>query len=220
MMKSNLQRNAVRGIVVASILDLTGCSINHSVTSATVVPSNSVHVLSDRQLRVKPDDRKHLYAINAKAPKGDSISTSVKNLYFDAGTMLEGEKPVFFEEMKESAFAKNIPLTKIRTRVAYLNQYDSPSEFKVTESYDPYLPGKKRTWAAIGFNLIGQKVKQPDGSTKLYFTRVQEVSYELGNNVGKPAPHISLTSMSRSDFVNPEDIDWVLGVQDFTKIAR
>ncbi len=61
------------------------------------------------------------------------------------------------------------------------------------------------------------KVKQPDGSVK-YFAIAPESASSLAiyDSFASKSPQKMYQTYSRSDFVNPEDIDWFFGVKDFS----
>ena len=107
----------------------------------------------------------------------------------------------------------------IRTRQAWLSSLENPpidGHGSITIDFKDEKP--MRAVQFIGYGVEVVKVTDASGKTK-YRAIGMEAGGMIGSApLGQPIPYPTQKgALTRSDFVNPEDIDWLFGVDDFSK---
>ena len=167
---------------------------------------------------VKVDaDIERLASIRAKAPKGEEQQIFLSNLVF-GGPIKSGVSIEYTEEEAENWLKGNATFVTINRRVAKL-QDGGPIGFgkdggSVSSKESVQL--NMRAFLSFGFQVI--EILRPRMKPQYYAvspSRTTEVHSVAGSPlISKPRP----PKLNRSDFINPQDVDWMLGVDDFTKV--
>ena len=109
---------------------------------------------------------------------------------------------------------------RLRSRFSYLADIESTDRLQLAGSVSYDIPGKPQRICAFEFlGVEAIKVVDSNGESKL---RAIGPIGGLGighADPGHPIPYPARKRIfSRNDFVNPQDIDWMFGVQDFSKV--
>lgn len=118
------------------------------------------------------------------------------------------------ENLSDRAFFQQI---EIRTR--YLDSIQNIDFSNVRTKTGAKSPNGKKKWlifTSIGVEAVPVIEK---GSTKYRAVNYCRTGGVLSADIDKPFKLPEEYKVARrEDFVNPEDVDWMFGVQDFTKI--
>ena len=194
-------------IVTLVALGQLGCVSSHGPIAPTMIVDS---------------DLERLAVIQKKAPKGNEEQVFPSNLVF-SGPVKSGIYLEYSDEETEKSLSGNANFVTINRRVAKLQDGGSlgygknkGSESSKDESSKEKVQSKLREYITFGLQVI--KVPRPGGKS-LYYAVSPSRSTQVFSVTGSPVvSKPDLKKFSRSDFVNPEDIDWMLEVGDFTEI--
>ena len=161
-------------------------------------------------------DQMRLDSITAKAPVGESIQVSFPNMVFAARPFKEGIAPSITTSEMEGLLTKDRNYSKIRARIASLSPHQGGGvEGSGSISNSSEEPVRMCIYSV--FCVQSVKVKGPGNTTKYYALSPGNCMYVLSSRIGQPDKEITLPKVTRLDFVNPQDVDWMFGVDDFAK---
>lgn len=206
-----MNRIALLGLITIAFF-VDGC-----VPAQKVGPSSSPVITQSHATPIRPEDRQRLKDISARAPKGKEVFVDQDNLFIVSDAVAEGDNPVLRSEEVEAGLKKYPTYQGIKLRLDYL-QEAKQARGSGKSFYDPEIPGHKVIREARSFTFNAVKVLGKDNKPRYYVKSVQYGDYVLGNIEGRLPQPLRRQKLQREDFLNPSDIDWMLGVQDFTKI--
>ena len=164
----------------------------------------------------------HLQSIQAHQPKYGKIRyLSFRNWYFRLGQPIVGRKFDLTVDSRKLANEPSPALRNLSNRVNWLWSIEHGSGFNSQISYQVKDGGKNsigQLFLVYGVRTL--EVTDAHGKPKFYALNVDStvipsiVEYETDP---PPWPKLTGPEVSREDFINPQDVDWLFGVKDFTK---
>ncbi|MEI7987373.1 MAG: hypothetical protein WCI55_17255 [Armatimonadota bacterium] len=159
-------------------------------------------------------DKARMDSIQAGAPAGESEQISIPGLVFAAKPFCKGKfGPVSNQEVEER-LTNNLEFMRLNKRVNQLSNQDGMSSscgFPENE--------KVRTCIYANFSIEVVKVKQVNKSIRYYAVRPVQGIWGVTVKISEPDRVPDIPALKRSDFINPQDVDWMFGVKDFTKVT-
>lgn len=147
------------------------------------------------------------------------VPVSLSRLQFVLGEPVLSNK-LTFDKDTFNALASN-ELKRISRRLRWLNSLKGPRliEGEGSVSYDFDKP----QWAALCtiYEVEAFKVKQRDGSIKYFAVRpASGISVKRFDAAKTEIPDAKSRFHPRNEFINPQDIDWLFGVKDFSTYQK
>ncbi len=165
---------------------------------------------------VSVDDTARLISISAHAPKGEDIQVMIPSMVFAVEPFKVGTHVSITSKEIDSMMASNPTFTRFEKRVNLLNSSNgmSSSSAEQTDSKEPFTMG-----VHVVFCVQAVKFRDAQNKVRYYALFPGQTSFTSAvNHEGRILPP-KIEKLERADFVNPKDVDWMYGVEDFTKVV-
>ena len=152
------------------------------------------------------------------APKGKHVDLVLKNLFLTCSIQPEGENPILERKEEYSDYDRHPEFRRINERMAQLAGTPVSPTGEGRSFFSDEIKGPKKIVNSIAFAMHAVRTNASKGKPKFYVMEIVMVGYGQGHLLGKPSYHVHFDQVDRSDFINSQDVDWMLGVDDFTKL--
>ena len=146
------------------------------------------------------------------------VTIMFQNMIFPTGKSVAGIDPSIVDVDTCSDAELEANFTHLHDHVEWLRSLDDIGiSVKVTNIT---LQTKGKRFRAQNFQLFGVnavEVVDSQGRKKLWATEVMRMNEVHDGQPDKPIPYPKKQTARREDFANPGDVDWLLGVSDFSK---